>query len=437
MNTEMQPLEYDAATQPVVRKLTMKVFGIGGAGGNAVDYMARQELSGVQFMAINTDNQALGRLGLRDRMALGLRRTRGLGTGGDPLVGRAAAEEDVEKLRTLCADTDIICLLAGMGGGTGTGAAPVVARIARECGALVVGIVTTPFEFEGVRRNHQAQKGLVELKAACDGVICLPNGKVEKMIDENTSVEEAFKITNEILTQGVRGIWRLLSQTGLINVDFNDLSAVLRDRHEECSLASVEASGEGRVAEIMEKLAANPFLEEGIVLAEAEAVLISIAGGADLKMGEVRRVMDQISRQCENAHIIMGAAIQESLNGKFSLTLVASRHDKSGHPGNKQHSKNLPINEAEIFYPPTPARPASSYVPPAPNLSPEKAQELLEAQNAEISGNKGKKKKTQASQLAFDLEVISKGRFESSEPTIDGGEDLDVPTYIRRGVSLK
>ncbi len=433
MNTEFDAKQPPEAREPI-RALTLKVFGVGGAGGNAVDYMARQDFTGVHFMAFNTDGRALSRLGVRDRMVLGMASTRGLGAGGDPEVGRAAAEEDAEKLREHCAGADVICIVAGMGGGTGTGAAPVLARIARESGALVLGVVTTPFEYEGVRRSHQAILGLGDLKATADGVICLPNSRVEKMTDENTRFEETFRISNEYLTQGVRGIWRLLSQTGMVNVDFNDLAAVLRGRHDECSLALVEASGENRVTEILDKFSTNPFLEEGIVLSEAEAVLVSIAAGTDLKSVEVRKVMSQISRQCGDARIFMGVALQESLAGKCSITLVASRK-----PNVPQRKSSLAygecdesVDEGAMLDSKEPSRPPSRRLPPPPKLSPEKMKELLESQEA---GKKGKLKNRSA-QLPLNLETVSKGRFDSVGPTLDGGEDLDVPTYIRRGMSL-
>ena len=264
-------------SEPAGKKFSLKVFGVGGAGGNAIDHMAQQDFAGVEFLAINTDAQALAQLGVAERMTLGAKLTRGLGTGGDPEMGRAAAEEDLEKIRSLCAGADIVCVVAGLGGGTGTGAGPVVARLARESGALVLGIVTLPFEFEGGRRQRQAQLGLRDLKSEADGVICLPNQKVFKLIDENTGMKEALKIINGLLEQGVRGIWRLLMQTGLINVDFNDLCAVLRGRHEESSLATVEASGENRSHEVIEKILAHPFLEGGQILSEADAVLVSLA----------------------------------------------------------------------------------------------------------------------------------------------------------------
>ncbi len=424
------------------KKFSLKVFGVGGGGGNAIDYMARQEFAGVSFMAVNTDAQALSQLGVAGRMTLGAKLTRGLGTGGDPEMGRAAAEEDTEKIRALCAGADVVCVVAGLGGGTGTGAGPVVARLAKESGALVLGIATLPFEFEGARRLRQAQLGLRDLKAEADGVICLPNQKVFKLIDENTSVNEALKITNELLAQGVRGIWRLLTQTGLINVDFNDLCAVLRGRHEESSLATVEASGENRSHEVIEKLMAHPFLECGQVLAEADAVLVSLAGGPDMTMAEINRIMEQINRQCENAHIIMGAGIQEALAGRLSVTLVASRQNTRQEQVSTRPAKSgqkevvdSQAQEKEIVNPTATPRPASRYVPPAPTLTPQQRDELLISQPGGGSG-RTRKKSGGARQGQLPLEIVSKGRFEKSEPTIHHGEDLDVPTYIRRGVAL-
>jgi cell division protein FtsZ len=318
----------------------------------------------------------------------------------------------------------------------------VLARLARETGALVLGIVTLPFDFEGSRRSRQAQLGLRDLKAEADGVICLPNQKVFKLIDENTSVSEALKITNELLAQGVRGIWRLLAQTGLINVDFNDLCAVLRGRHEESSLATVEATGENRSHEVIEKLLTHPFLDGGQTLTEADTVLISLAGGPDLTMAEVNRVMEQINRQCENAHLIMGAGIHESHAKKLSVTLVASKQSNSEErepsirpfSAHKEPPEGVQPGEKDIYHPAPAARPASRYVAPAPNLTPQQTEQILSSQNS--GGGRSRKKQSALRQTTLPLEIISKGRFEKSEPTIHKGEDLDVPTYIRRGVAL-
>jgi cell division protein FtsZ len=415
------------------KKFTVKVIGVGGAGGNAVEYMAKQDFTGVGFSAVNTDAQALAQLTLTNRLTLGEKLTRGLGTGGDPEMGRAAAEEDVEKIRLLARGADIVCVVAGLGGGTGTGAGPVVARLARENGALVLGIVTLPFDFEGSRRQRQAQLGLRELKSQADGVICLPNQKVFKLIDENTSVPEALKITNELLAQGVRGIWRLVTHTGLINVDFNDLCAVLRGRHEESSLATVEASGENRSHEAVQKILAHPFLEGGQVLAEADAVLVSLAGGPDLTMAEVNRVMEQINRQCENAHIIMGAGIYEQFTGKLSVTIVASReNEQDARARAAARDGTVDEHEKEIANPAQARRTGQRHVAPAPELTEQQAEKLLAQQN----GTRARRKIVALRQGTLPLEIVSKGRFEKSEPTIHGGEDLDVPTYLRRGVAL-
>ena len=419
------------------KKFSLKVFGVGGGGGNAVDYMATQDFGDVSFMAINTDAKALGQLKLSQKMALGAKLTRGLGTGGDPEMGKAAAEEDVEKIRKLCAGADVVFVVAGLGGGTGTGAGPVVARLAKESGALVLGITTLPFEFEGARRQRQAQLGLRDLKNAADGVICLPNQKVFKLIDDKTSVNEAMAITNEFLAQGVRGIWRLLTQTGMINVDFNDLCAVVRGRHEESSLTTVEASGENRSHEVIEALTKHPFLDGGQVLSEADTVLVSLSGGPDFTMTEINRVMEQINRQCENAHIIMGAGIHEALAGKLSVTLVASRpkardERASSRPASyKSTAENFDAHEKEIVNPSPTQRPMSKFVAPAPELTAQQTEQLMAAKQ---NGRSRSKKSGMQGQLA--LEIVSKGRFEKSEPTIHHGEDLDVPTYIRRGVAL-
>ena len=426
------------------KAFSIKVIGVGGAGCNAVSHLSTEAMAGVTFAALNTDATALGRSTVETKLVLGSRTARGLGAGGDPERGRVAAEEDVARIRTLCEQTDIVFLVAGLGGGTGTGAGPVVARIAKEAGALVLAVVMLPFDCEGGRRQRQAQLGLHELKGAADGVICLPNQKVFKLVDEKTSLLEAFAITNELVAQGVRGIWRLLFRPGLINVDFADLCAVTQGRHAESSLATAEAKGENRAREVMEKLMAHPLIEGGHVLHDAAAVLVCIAGGVETTMAEVNRIMEQINRQCEHAHIIMGTAIDEELNDRLTVTLVASRRsgraeDVAGH---NPASENVPMEGlkgpfemGERLVDPAPAsRPASRFLPPAAPSTPEKSEQLLAQQAA--GGSRPRKGASRLRQGQLPLAIISKGRFEKSEPTIYRGQDLDVPTYIRRGVAL-
>src|SRR5437660_4828354 len=434
------------------KELTLKVFGVGGAGCNAVEHFALGEFAGVSFAAGDTDIQSLLDLSVECVMPLGATLTRGLGAGGDPEVGRAAAEEDAEQLRQLCAGAEVVVIVTGLGGGTGTGASPVLARAAKEAGALVLAIATLPFECEGARRRSQAQAGLEELKETADAVLCLPNQRVIKLIDENTSLIETFKITNDLLAQGLRGIWRLLARAGIINVDFADLCAVVRGQHAESSFACAEAQGEHRAREVVEMLLASPWLEGGAVLNEAESVLVSIVAGSDLTMGEVNRVMSQINHACEYAHIIMGAAVEAALGDRLSVTVIASRRpqpetEAAGavaaaavlREGNGATSKRTASEtvEASAFdsqfiekNPPT--RPPSRFVPPPPELGPEKKQQLLAQQKRRPYRKPGSKMR----QGTLPLEIVSKGRFEKSEPTIYHGEDLDVPTYIRRGVPL-
>ncbi|HSH93027.1 MAG TPA: cell division protein FtsZ [Roseimicrobium sp.] len=430
---------------PTRGNLVVKVFGVGGAGGNAVSHLSTVGLDGVQCVAVNTDAQALAAVQGADVVHLGTRLMRGLGAGGDPTLGNAAAESDSERLKALCAGADIVFIIAGLGGGTGTGASPVLARVARETGALVLAVVTLPFDCEGTRRRRQAQLGLEQLKVAADAVICLSNQKVFGLINENTSLVESFKLTNDLLAQGVRGIWRLVTRTGLINLDFADLCSVLRGRHAEGFCASSEATGPNRSREVVEKVLSHPLLDGGKALASADAVLVSIVGGHDLTLTEVNRIMEQINRHCDAAHVTLGAAIEPEFNDRLAITVVASQPALRA-PAQDETEEPL-LSAVEL---PTPSetsidtqflhrtesdRPASRFVAPAPNVSQERAEELLAGQKTG-SGTRKPRKGPRLKQTQLPLEIVSKGRFEKSEPTIHKGEDLDVPTYIRRGVAL-
>jgi cell division protein FtsZ len=307
-----------------------------------------------------------------------------------------------------------------------------------------------PFDCEGSRRARQAQLGLHDLKQAADGVICLPNQRVFKLIDENTSLLEAFHITNELVAQGVRGIWRLLSRPGLINVDFADLCAVTQGKHSESCLVTAEAQGENRAREVMEKILAHPLIEGGQVLAESAGVLVCIAGGKGLTMAEVNRIMEQINRQCEQAHLILGAAVDEELGDRLSVTLVASRRSAAeagarslelpSGPGRNAdaavasaYSEGVGL-ETSLQNPPSGSRSPSRFVGPAPSLSAEKTEQLLHQQGG--LGARGRRHASRLKQAQLPLEIVSRGRFEKSEPTIFNGQDLDMPTYLRRGVAL-
>jgi cell division protein FtsZ len=423
-------------TEPALKKkISIKVWGVGGAGCNAVSALDPSVLDGVHILAVNTDSQALAAAAAADKQVLGTRRTRGLGAGGDPELGRAAAEDDLEKMAPFCAGADIVFILAGLGGGTGTGAAPVLAHMARESGALVLAIVTLPFEFEGRRRQQQAQSGLDQLKSAADAVICLPNQKLFKLLDDKTCVGDAFKIGNALLADGLHGIWRLLTRTGLINVDFADLCSVTRSRHAASSFATAEASGERRAEQIVEKLMAHPLLDGGQVLTEADTVLVSLVGGPDLTLVEIDKMMEPLKRQCENAHIIFGAAIDKQFAHRLTVTLIAScRQPDAARPAASQPARDTSAGQAPPLHfldtdTTSDTRPPSRITPPPPALTAEQKEQLFKTKKV-----RNPAKYPRQGQLP--LEIVFKGRFEKSEPTIRQGEDLDLPTYIRRGVPL-
>jgi cell division protein FtsZ len=419
------------------------VLGIGGGGCNAVQHLARYTCENVRIAALNTDSQALESCSVETKLVLGLKSMRGLGAGGDPNQGRFAAEEDSEKIAALCQGANLVFIVAGLGGGTGTGASPVVAKIAKDKGALVLGIGFKPFEFEGGKRLRIAAQGCEELRRVADGCISLPNQSVLKMIDEKTPALEAFRIINELVAEGVMGIYRLLGRTGLINVDFADLCGVLQARHSTGLIASIEAKGENRAREIWERVLAHPQMDGGQALAEAEGLLVGITGGPDLTMAEINRIMEPIHRQAEHAHIIMGAAIEEEWRERVSLTLVASLgegrelHTVEARARVAMYAGSVKESGVSVEGVGSPFggegdRVSSRYVAPAPALTPERADHLLSQQ----SGSRGRKAGGRMRQGQLPLEIVSKGRFEKSEPTIHQGEDLDVPTYIRRGVAL-
>jgi cell division protein FtsZ len=355
--------------------------------------------------------------------------------------GRAAAEENVVKLKAACEGAQVIFIVAGLGGGAGTGISPVLARVARETGALVLAFVTLPFDCEGNRRRNQAQHGLAQLKAEADGVVCLPNQKVIKLIDDHTSVIETFKITNELLADGLSGVWRLLARKGLIEIHFADLCALLRDRHGESSFATAQADGPTRSREVLDKLFAHPLLDGGKTLTDSDAVLVSLIGGSDLTMLEVNRVMEHINSKCPRAQVVMGAAIEECFHERLAITVIATRRNESvtaraGFDETAQGEAARPVErlETQLLDRMTPARPQSRFVPPPPSLPPDQMEQLMTRQAT--GPVRPRKTSTKMRQGQLPLEIVSKGRFDKSEPTIHKGEDLDVPTYIRRGVSL-
>ena len=426
-----------ASAGPAPRRGTpvMKVFGVGGAGCNILAHLVQSGLEGVECVAMNTDAAALERCPVPGRLALGSRLTRGLGAGGDPARGRAAAEEDREKLEALCAGADVLFILAGLGGGTGTGASPVLAELARQSGALVLGLVVLPFDWEGGRRQRQAQLGLHQLRAAADSVVCLPNQKLLSLVADKASLVESFATAHDLLARGVHGLRRLLAQPGLINVDFADVCAVTRDRHAECFLVTAEAQGDSRARELVGALLRHPLLDEGRALRDTSGVLVSLVGGPDLSLADVNEFMEQINPHCEESHVILGAAIDPDFPGRMAVTVLSARRDGRETPGAPAAAEAVGTTpagaEPPFIDPLASGRPASRIVAPPPSITPQNASQMLNGLSP-----RARRKAMKMVQGQLPLEIISKGRFEKSEPTIRSGEDLDVPTYLRHNLVL-
>jgi cell division protein FtsZ len=301
----------------------LKVFGVGGAGGNAINAMIAAELKGVEFVAANTDLQALDSSRASTKIQLGAKLTKGLGSGANPELGRKSALEDVERLSELMVDTDMVFITAGMGGGTGTGAAPVIATAARDCGALTVAVVTKPFIFEGRKRQKQAEAGLAELKETCDTVITIPNQRLMNVVSRTTTLSDAFNIANDVLRQAVEGISKLVTQSGLINLDFADVKTIMCEMG-MALMGGGEASGENRALEAAQQAISSPLLEEASIEG-ARGILFNVTGGPDMTLHEIHEAAQIIHEAAhEDANIMFGAVIEEPLEGKIRVTVIAT-----------------------------------------------------------------------------------------------------------------
>jgi cell division protein FtsZ len=301
----------------------ISVIGVGGAGGNAVANMIKRDVQGVDFIVANTDAQALNSSTADRRIQLGLKITQGLGAGSRPEIGRAAAEETLAEIEAALDGAHMCFIAAGMGGGTGTGAAPVIAKTARDRGILTVGVVTKPFAFEGARRMRSAESGIAELQSHVDTLIVIPNQNLFRLANSDTTFKEAFEMADEVLQQGVRGITDLMVMPGLINLDFADVRSVMGEMG-KAMMGTGEAEGENRAIEAAEKAISNPLLD-GVSMKGARGVIISITGGEDMKLMEVDEAASHIKELVdEDANIIWGSAFNNGLNGKIRVSVVAT-----------------------------------------------------------------------------------------------------------------
>jgi len=301
----------------------ISVIGVGGAGGNAIANMINSDVQGVQFLVANTDAQALNASAADSRIQLGLKITQGLGAGSRPEIGRAAAEETLEEIERALDGAHMCFIAAGMGGGTGTGAAPVIAKAARDRGILTVGVVTKPFAFEGARRGRSADAGIEELQKHVDTLIVIPNQNLFRLANSDTTFKEAFQMADEVLQQGVRGITDLMVMPGLINLDFADVRSVMGEMG-KAMMGTGEASGDNRAIEAAEKAISNPLLD-GVSMKGAKGVIISITGGEDMRLMEVDEAASHIKELVDpDANIIWGSAFNNDLDGKIRVSVVAT-----------------------------------------------------------------------------------------------------------------
>jgi cell division protein FtsZ len=388
------PLRSDSENFALIR-----VIGIGGGGSNAVNRMIRAEMMGVEFIACNTDAQALLQSDAPHKIRIGDKITRGLGAGGDPGIGQRAAEEDSEKIYEALKDSDMVFITAGMGGGTGSGAAPVIAEVARDVGALTIGVVTKPFSFEGAKRRLTAEKSCETLRDKVDTLITIPNDRLKDVVQKNTSIVDAFRVVDDVLRQGVQGISDLITVPGLINLDFADVRTVMKNAG-SALMGIGRASGENRAAEAARQAIASPLLE--ISITGAQGVLFNVTGGPGLGLFEVNEAAEIIKETADpEANIIFGTVIDERMGDDVMITVIATGFDT----GRKREFQRSDV----------PYSVASGLAAGRDN------RDFLKELEAERAASVGSPV----------MEPAERGESARRRPTYET-EDLDIPAFLRR-----
>lgn len=318
------------------------VIGVGGGGCNAVNRMIESDLQGVTFMGINTDKQALAACKAEAKLQIGEKLTKGLGAGGNPEIGQKSAEENIDEISKFITNAEMVFITAGMGGGTGTGAAPIIAKLAKDMGILTVAVVTRPFSFEGRKRKEHADLGIKFLRKYVDSIVIVPNDKLLQAVERDTSLLKAFDMADEVLKQGVQGITDLIADTGLINLDFADVETVMRDRG-IAHMGVGKGKGEDKVADAVKSAVESPLLETTI--AGAKAILLNVTGGYDIGMMDVMDAADQIQNAADrDAIVIFGAAVREEMQDEMFITVIATGFEGSSAPAGRSGN---PMQEAE------------------------------------------------------------------------------------------
>lgn len=421
------------------REVGIKLVGVGGGGSNAVDRLKMENLDRLQLAVVNTDFKALSSSPVQDKVLIGTTVTRGLSAGGDPALGFQAAQADREKIADVVRDADLIFLVAGLGGGTGSGAAPVVAEVAREAGALVIAFVTMPFSFEGGRRRKQAEEALHELRGACHAVIPLSNDLLLQQGTEQTSVLDAFARADEWIGRGVKSIWGMLSRTGLINLDFQALRTAFQTRGGKTLFGLGVGEGAEAALAAFEDLKNCPLLHTPEFARKADRLMVNITGGPDLSLTKVNELMTAVTEEFgREAHVIMGAVIDESLHGKVEVCVIGAT-DIGGRTfvrakppaAPRRAGKEVPVDDGEEMEADAPAAPVGGSAKAANGT-------VRAAKPATTAAATPGAPKPLQEEFGFGgaEPAASRGSFDKSDRNLFEGQDLDVPTYLRRGIKV-
>ena len=445
----------------------VKVVSVGDAGLNALDRIVLDGLEKASVVAINTDVQSLTSSVAAHKVQLGRTRTRGLGTGGDPELGYEAAVESADEIREALTDTRMVFVCAGLGGGTGSGAAPYVAHLAREAGALVIAFVTLPFTFEGKRRATQAREALGRLNEIAHSVICFENDRMGDLVAPQAGIHHAFAMADTTISQSVRSVVNLIQRPGLIRIGFDDLLAALRTHNGRCVFGFGESDSDNRAHDALTQALKNPLMDRGRMLADATNVLVQVSGGAAMTLSEVEVLMQELGRHVnEQTQILFGAVVDGKLGDRLTVIIISSlaadedliSESREGatlsnvfaQPVREQHQRPPP----QIHIEPEPAamepaaheesisfeQPVAAEATPAAESMPGESEPLPVTPHKKAvphTDEKAAAKSVPAKQEILQFEPVTRGRFEKSEPTIVEGEDLDVPTYLRKNIKVK
>jgi cell division protein FtsZ len=464
--------------------IPIKVIGVGGAGSNALDRIVLDGMEKADLIVINTDVQSLAGSVAAHKVQLGRSVTRGLGTGGDPELGYQAALESADEIRQVLVDARMIFICAGLGGGSGSGAAPVVAQLAREAGSLVIVFATLPFSFEGKRRAAQAQESLTRLTQIANAVICFENDRMGDMVAPKAGIHQAFAVADMMVSQSVRSIVNLIQRPGLIRIGFDDLLSALRSQNGRCVFGFGESDSDNRAHDALTQALKNPLMDRGRMLADAAHVLVQVAGGPGMTLSEVEILMQELGKHVrDTTQILFGTAVDGRMGNRLSVTIISSlaAEGESVPPANFAPIEAMPAPEPAAALPPPIWEQPRAKIAPVSDIAPEPVEEqaalastpepealvpeeppvsieapilslppeihrpsgaprLIVPKKKPLPVKEAKpsvEKIVQAKQEVMQFEPVTRGRFEKSEPTIVEGQDLDIPTFLRKNIRVK